>query len=157
MPILNIRAEIKNDKGEVIAAPEILAGSGPVIPVTITLSDEAQHAFIDRGEKPPEAVTGFALIDTGANTTCFDEASARLAGLPTVGVTNMASASHANHEVPLFAGKIIAPTLNINVEGGMGANLSAVGKGLVALIGRDLLKAALFTYNGPDGHFSIAL
>ena len=67
----------------------------------------------------------------------------------------MASASHANHEVPLFAGKIICPTINIDVENSMGASLAGAGMDLIALIGRDVLKSCVFIYNGPDGSFSI--
>ena len=38
---------------------------------------------------------------------------------------------------------------------GLGVELS--GKdGIVALIGRDLLKSAMFVYNGPDGTFALA-
>ena len=70
----------------------------------------------------------------------------------------MASASHTNHQVHVFMGKIVLAPVNIviNVEKGLGANLSAFN-GLVALIGRDVLKSALFTYNGPDGFISIAI
>lgn len=39
----------------------------------------------------------------------------------------------------------------------MGANLSAFGNDSIVLPGRDLLKSAIFIYNGPDGHFSIAI
>lgn len=68
----------------------------------------------------------------------------------------MASASHPQHEVPIFAGKIVLDNININVEAGMGVNLSGFPQ-LVALIGRDLLQNAVFIYNGPDGSVSLAL
>ena len=59
--------------------------------------------------------------------------------------------------MPAFAGKLALPGgININLENGAGANLGAFD-GLVALIGRDLLQSALFTYNGPDGSISIAI
>ncbi len=157
MPILNIRTETKTKKGEVNPAPDGLAASGPVLPVTITLSDKAMRSYAETGEQPLPAVNGLAMIDTGATTTCFDEAAAKKAGLPTIGVTSMSSASHPNHEVPLFSGKITTPTVTINVEKGMGANLSAVSNGLIALIGRDVLKSAVLVYNGPDGHFSLSI
>ncbi len=157
MPILNYRAESRTEDGEVNPAPEGLAASGPILPVTITSSDEAMRSFGERGEQPPPPVNGYAMIDTGASITCFDETAARNAGLPIIGVTRMASASHQDHEVPLFFGRIIAPTVTINVEEGMGANLSSVSNGLIALIGRDVLKSAVFVYNGPDGHFSLSI
>lgn len=158
MPILNVRAEIENKPGEVLPAPELLADGGPVIPVTITLSDESQRAYNERGRQLPQAVTGFALIDTGASRTCFDKDSAIEAGLPVVDTATMSSATHANHQVPVFMGKIILLQTNIviSVEKGLGANLSAFN-GLVALIGRDLLKNTIFTYNGPEGLISVSI
>ena len=32
----------------------------------LTLSDETQRVYTDKGEQPPEAVSGHAMIDTGA-------------------------------------------------------------------------------------------
>ncbi len=143
--------------GEVLPGPEFLAKIGPLVPATIGLPDYAQRAYIERNEQPPSPVNGFVLIDTGATTTCIDVEAAKTAALPTVGVAKMSSASHSNYNVPTFSGKIICPTLNIDVQEGMGANLSSVGNGLIILIGRDILKSAVFTYNGSDGSFFLAM
>ena len=156
MPILNYRREVKTQAGKVVPAPEALANLGPVVPVTLTLSDDVQRAYIERGEQPPAPVNGFAMIDTGASTTCCDADAARRAGFPTVGVARMTSASHASHQVPTFTGKIVCPKFTINMESGMGVSLSSFGNGLIALLGRDVLKSAILIYNGPDGHFSLA-
>jgi len=157
MPILNSRMQVRTGAGELRQTPEVLTANGPLIPVTITLSDESLRAYRERGEPIPEAVRGLALIDTGASATCFDEASARKAGLPAAGVTKMASVSHRDHEAPVFAGKISTPTIAIDVKKGAGANLATFNSELVALIGRDVLSSAIFVYNGPEGHFSIAI
>lgn len=45
---------------------------------------------------------------------------------------------------------------NIDVVGGLGANLAAFD-GLVALVGRDLLQNALVTYDGPGGSIALAI
>lgn len=158
MPILNVRAEGLSNKGKVLPAPELLSGAGPVIPVTISLSDKCQQVYSDQRKKLPQSISGLALIDTGASITCFDESTTVKAGLPIVDTTIMTSASHAHNQVHVFMGKIVLTPANIiiNVEKGLGANLSAFN-GLVALIGRDLLKSAIFTYNGPDGLISISL
>ena len=159
MPILNSRTEGRTDD-DPVPAPEGLARLGPIIPVTLTLSDEALKAYAARGEFPPPTVNGFAMIDTGASTTCFDARAAQEAGLPTVGTAKMSSASHANHAVPTFAGRLICPTIHVDVEAGMGANLSEIGGDgpgrLIALLGRDALASAILIYNGPDGSFSLA-
>lgn len=157
MPIINLRAESRNEKGEVRPAPEALALSGPILPVTLTLSDASQRAYSEQGKPLPETVSGLAMIDTGATSTCFDQDSARAAGLPVVGTAKMSSTTHADQEMPVFAGKMmIAGQIVIDVDRGMGANLSSFD-GLVALIGRDLLSSAVFTYNGPDGSICIAI
>ena len=157
MPILTSRIEGKDQNGDVIPAPDVLMKLGPVVPVTLTLSDEVQKAYVERGEGPLAGVSGFAMIDTGATATCIDIQAAQNAGLPTVGTARMTSASHADQDVPAFAGRIVGPTISIDVESGMGANLSTFGNNLIVLLGRDLLKSAVFIYNGPDGHFSIAM
>ena len=87
MPILTLRAEANEPDGAVRPVPEILQKNGTIIPVTVIVSDEVQQAMAAQGTEPPKAVTGFALIDTGATTTCFDEVAARRAGLPAVGVS----------------------------------------------------------------------
>ncbi len=67
----------------------------------------------------------------------------------------MASASHANQVVPLYAGKLIIQNVCINLEKGMGVNLSGFPD-LIALIGRDILESAVLIYNGPDGSVTLA-
>ena len=148
MPIVNTR----------FRTSELLVSKGPVIPVSITLSDESQRAYSNQGKEIPQVVSGLALVDTGASKTCFDEASAIKAGLPVIDTAIMSSASHTNHRVKVFMGKIVLDQSNIviNVENGLGANLTAFD-GIVALIGRNLLRSAMFTYNGPDGLISIAM
>ena len=84
MTILNVRAEALSKEGKVRPAPEMLSGAGPVIPVTISLSDESLRAYSKQEKKLPQGINGFALIDTGASTTCFDEDAAIKAGLPIV-------------------------------------------------------------------------
>ena len=46
-------------------------------------------------------------------------------------------------------------SLNFDVKSGFGVELSGID-GIVALIGRDLLKIAIFVYNGPDETFTLA-
>ena len=96
-----------------------------------------------------------ALIDTGASNTCFDQQAALNAGLPVIDMGMMASASHAEQDVPVFAGKLVIPEFNIDTEYALGANLD--GQHLIALIGRDLLQSAVLVYNGTDGTVSLSI
>ena len=152
---MNFRVGSGGGDADMQLAPGVLVARGPIVPVTITVPDAVQSSHANLGSPIPEPVTGFALIDTRATSSCFDNSSALRAGLPTVGKSRMASASHPKNEVPLYAGKMLLPGLNFDVKSGLGVELS--GKdGIVALIGRDLLKIAMFVYNGPDGTFTLA-
>ena len=67
----------------------------------------------------------------------------------------MASASHPEHEVPVFAGRIMLDGMTIDTPNAMGVNLSGFS-GLVALIGRDMLRNCIFVYDGNAGSMSLA-
>lgn len=156
MPIISLQATKKQQGGDSEPAPELLAVQGPVIPVVLSVLDETSKALMESKQKPPDPINGFALIDTGATSTCVDRDSARRAFLPTRGVANMASASHPENEAELFAGKIVLHnTVAINVPNAMGVNLSGF-PGLIALIGRDTLQNCVMVYNGRTGSIDLA-
>ena len=168
MPILNNTGHVKTADGDSRPAPEMLAGYGPIIQVTIHLPDLVQRAYSERGDKVPAPVNGIALIDTGATITCIDRKAAEKASLPVTGVTTMSTASHANQECPTYASKIVFPTINFTVQNAMGANLTSLGgtvidtdidtgNDLIVLLGRDFLANAILIYNGPSGAFSLAV
>ena len=120
------------------------------------VSDSHGQALARKGTPLPDAINGFALIDTGASGTCVDHQAATKAGLPIIDKTVMTSASHAEHEVLVFAGKLVIPDFTaINLEYALGANLD--GQNLIALIGRDLLQEAVLVYNGTDGMVSLSV
>ncbi|MCY3641024.1 MAG: retroviral-like aspartic protease family protein [Gammaproteobacteria bacterium] len=126
------------------------------MPATLMISDSHEQVLAEQGRSTPAPINGFALIDTGASRTCFDQAAAIAAGLPISDTGLMTSATQAEQEVPIFTGKIMIPQFGeIHVEQGMGAVLE--NQGLVALIGRDLLENAVLVYNGSAGFFSISI
>ena len=152
---MNSRVDRGTDKVSTESASGELIVGGPRIPVTIAVPDVTRRAYEKRGSPVPKPVTGFALIDTGATQSCFDNSTAAKAGLPMLGESMMASASHPATAVPVYSGRMLLPSLNINVEAGLGVELASID-GLVALIGRDLLANAIFVYNGQEGTFSLA-
>ena len=105
------------------SAPGRLADGGPIAPVTIAVPDAVRLSRGELGFPVPEPVNGFALIDTGATRSCFDSSAAARAGLPTVGTSKMASASHPENDVPLYTGKMMLPGLNFDVEAGFGVEV----------------------------------
>lgn len=156
MPVLSFRVEgvahAKDGTKKAVPPNEALHFTGPLVQATLALPDSVQSAAAG---KPPQTVQGMALFDTGASHTFVDQKSATNLGLPIVGRGNMTSASHANIQSPMFAGKLIAPSLNLNLEQALGANLAS--QGLIALIGRDVLRLGILVYNGVDGSFSFAI
>ncbi|MCY3626082.1 MAG: hypothetical protein F4039_08540 [Gammaproteobacteria bacterium] len=152
MPVITIRPigfQTNTDGTQKPISPtEILQRQGPCLEATITVSDAQQAALTERGEQA-KSQTGLVMFDTGASVSCFDQKIAQDLELVMVDKGNMISASHENHPVPIFAGKIILPGLNVNIERGMGANLAP--QNLIALIGRDILQIGTLFYNGADG------
>ena len=156
MPTLNFPAEATGHDSKSVPAPAALVQSGPLLPATLTILDSERQMLALRGEPVPTAINGFALIDTGADKTCVDRATADRAGLPVVGKATMHSASHADHEVPVYNGKLSIPGIDdIELEYAMGANLES--QNLIALIGRDFLQAAVLVYNGTAGTVSLSI
>ena len=156
MPTLNVRVETKDQQGRTIAAPTGLAQGGPLVPVTLMISDAHRKILGEEGKPVPAVVNGTALIDTGASSTCIDQQAAERAGLPVIDKAMMASASHAKHEVPVYSAKLVIPDFSaIDVEYAMGASLDEMN--LIALIGRDLLQGAVLVYNGTDGSIALSI
>lgn len=155
MPILNGSAHKEGAQGQSIPAPDGLRSAGPIIPVKLAFSDDVERAAKNRGRKIVQ-ISGTALIDTGANRTCFDVSTAKKLGLPITDSATMTSATHDKVEVPVYEGRLITDGfITINCEQALGANLEK--QRLIALIGRDVLERACFIYNGPEGNWTLAI
>ena len=158
MPTTIIKAAVTvtNEAGETVQLTqrEALKIAGPCIEGVITVSDAQQRALVERNEGF-EQRGGMILIDTGASVSCFDDNVARELKLPIVGAGKMHSASHSESNVAVYAGKLILPSLAINVKNAVGANLAA--QGLIALIGRDILEHGTLFYNGIDGSATFSM
>lgn len=148
-PILNIRidAQTTDPQGRTVnVSPRlVLEKVGPRVPAAL-------FAPRDDGEQQEgvQAVSGHALIDTGASVTCVDRHAAEQAGLPVVDSGPMTSATHEQEIVPCYAGRLRMDGFGeVNFNKAYGANLRP--QGLVALIGRDLLASCVLIVNGPEG------
>ena len=141
MPTLNIEYRTSDGKQ---AAPDGLMMKGPLLLVTLSSVHED-------GKK----VEGLALIDTGATRTCVDIAKAEEAGMNVVGAGQINSAA-GPRKVPLFAAKVEIKRVGVLTSPRcLGVDLQ--GQDIIALIGRDLLRRAVFVYNGTNGTVSLSL
>ena len=161
MPILHsqYQAAAKTPDGNIIQLPAQvgLAARGPLVQVTVSLADAIASELVKQGKYVPPPVQGLALIDTGAGSTCIDEAAAQKLQLPVVNVVNMASASHASSKANVYPAKfqITGLPMTFNAPMSIGAPLAV--QGLIALIGRDLLQHCTLIYNGSLGQISLCI
>ena len=161
MPILHVQydAEGQTPDGKKIQLPARLAllQTGPCVQVIIGLAQSLAEQLVQQGHAVPQPVSGMALVDTGASTTCIDEALAQRLGLPAIDVVQMTSASHAGTEANVYPiqMEIVGSPIRVNVPRAIGANLAP--QGIVALIGRDYLQHCTLFYNGFTGEITLSI
>ena len=139
MPILDIQLAGQDPSGNQIPAFVAFQQRGPVVQVSVSVEQNIAQQLLAQGIALPAPETGFALIDTGATSTCIDDAAARLR-LPAIDVVAVASASHAStqqnvHPIQI---EIIGLPITISAPRAIAAPLAA--QGLLVLIGRDVLQ-----------------
>ena len=150
-----LRIGSQRPEGHHQSPADALVERGPCIPIELSTAHWHRDILIEDGLTPPESLTELAMFDTGASNTCIDEAAARRAGLPIKGWAFMDSASHAGTRVPVFTGQIQSLALRVTVETALGVNMGHFHDAeLIVLIGRDVMRQMVFTYNGPEGSIS---
>lgn len=161
MPILHVQydAEGRTPDGKTVPIPPrvILLQTGPCVQVVVGLAQSLAEQLVQQGHAVPQPVAGVALIDTGASTTCIDEALAQRLGLPVIDVVQMTSASHAGTQANVYPiqMEIVGSPIIVNVPRAIGANLAP--QGIVALIGRDYLQHCTLFYNGLTGEITLSI
>lgn len=161
MPILHVQLTSERtapDGTTVQVAPaEALVERGPRVQVVVAVATPIAEQLLQQGTPLPPPVSGLALIDTGASSTCVDETAAQALRLPVVDVVRVASASHAatSHNVYPIQVEIVGAPISIDAPRAIGAPLAA--QGLLALIGRDVLQHCALFYNGPAGQLTLTL
>ncbi len=135
-----------------------LLGRRPILLVTIGVHDAVASEMRERGMEIPPPAAGHALLDTGASVTCIDDAAAQKLKLRPIGIANMASASHSATKMKVHPARIhlVGTDILISTQHAVGASLGAQG-GIIALIGRDIMKDFTLFYNGPAGAITLAL
>ena len=161
MPTLHSQFAAKGrqlDGSEIdIPAPIVLVRRGPCVQVSITIAEQIATQLLQQGKAIEPPVSGLALIDTGASTSCIDEAAAQKLKLPIVNVVMLASASHAATASNVYPVRLELTGLpiSINAPSAIGAPLAA--QGLIALIGRDVLRHCTLFYNGMAGEITLSI
>jgi predicted aspartyl protease len=121
----------------------------------VAVSQEREQHLAARNQPVPPAITGLALLDTGASSTCVDEAVAQQLGIAAVDVVTISSASHAAaqklvHPIRL---RVLGTEIVINASRAIGVPLQP--QGFIALLGRDFLERFVLICNGPAGEMTL--
>lgn len=161
MPILHTQfsAQGKTQQGQIVQVPHSIAlqKQGPCVQVTIGLAQSIASQLLQQGQTLPKPVSGIALIDTGASSTCIDDEAAWQLSLPVVNVVNVASASHASTPQNVYPIQIEVVGLPISIEAPSAIGAALSPQGLLALIGRDVLQHCTLFYNGITGEITLSI
>jgi len=161
MPILHtqLTAQGQTANGKPISLPPAIAlmQRGPIVQVTIGVEQNIAQQLVSQGTPLPQPVPGVALIDTGATSTCIDDAIAKQLNLPVVDVVSIASASHAETNQSVYPAliEVVGIAIKFNALRAIGVPLA--NQGIQVLIGRDLLQHCTLFYNGMIGSFTLSI
>lgn len=127
----------------------------PMLEVRVKLPAEVVAEKMQSGLSlsPPEK--GWALIDTGSDTSCFDlQAAGKIGLLPTGQENLLRHAVEGSYKVPTFDGELEVPDFKLlRVREARGLSLSRFG--LVALVGRDFLDGLTLCCDGSHVRLSL--
>jgi len=156
VPVYNHYYVDGNNQINTPASAGRLVNGGPTIPVTVSLVREHVDHLAKEGKPVPNAVTGLALIDTGATLCMVDVSILEELGVPPSGIENIIGATgqgkHPTYPASLsFPGTPIPPIAFTNF---IGSNLKDAG--IIALLVRNILRDFVMVYNGPGGFVSLS-
>ena len=161
MPILHIQfsGQHKALDGTLsqVPSPIVLRDRGPCIQVTINIAETIAEQLVQQGKPVPPPVSGMALVDSGASSTCIDDGLAQRLGVPAIDVVQVSSASHAatlQNVYPIRI-EVVGTGIKVNVPRAIGAALDP--QGIIALIGRDFLQHCTLFYNGVTGEITLSI
>lgn len=136
--------------------------SGPLMDAWVGVSDARRTTLLLLNQAVPNPVQIRALVDTGASGTCIDPSVMAPLGLTPKGQVQMCTPSTGvtphiadQYDVSIFIPCGSNPPLTLRTVGVACVELLA-SQGFHALIGRDILRACLLTYNGTTGTFTLA-
>jgi hypothetical protein len=146
---------------------KILAWAGPILEVAVTLPWEQEEEFGRCGVSSPPPAVGIGFIDTGATYTGIDQAVIKELRLQPTGVDKgFATATGRRTVKPTYAVRVIFPGTSFPDFPVATASPHGLGRlpflpmeitgRVVVILGRDFLANYVFTYDGPDGKFTLS-
>jgi predicted aspartyl protease len=131
---------------------------GPVAMVTIGVTDADSEAIIRSGAVVPTPIRAGALIDTGSTYSSLDQQFIAQLGLQPVGRIDVSGFDSTITLMRYEAEIVFEDGMHLKIIGSS-AQLSRPAESRVpsyqALIGRDVLNSAIFTYDGIHGEVKL--
>lgn len=128
---------------------------GPTILCELSVSSKLAALLLNTGGEVPPPITCQGLIDTGAARTILRLGVGEKLNIPQAGSDKMIGASDSKGRYwPIYP-------INLKLESGDSFDVAAVempisfGFGIQCLIGRDILKHAVFVYIGNQDKFEL--
>jgi hypothetical protein len=158
MPISNHYYADKNNQINTPESATKLSVEGPLIQVVISLTPSHIQLLQTSNQPIPQPVPGYALIDTGAAMCSVDEQV--ISGLGSIafgyvmvtGVTGGKAVPQLTYPASLSFPGTNLPNLTFSDFVGAPLRIS----GIIAIIGRSVLKDYILVYNGLGGHISLS-
>jgi hypothetical protein len=142
-----------------------LTETGAILQVTIGLPTALEQFCLRENLAIPAAVSGYALIDTGASASAVHEPIFTDFGIQPIDHIPMSTPHTKDQKSFVYPAKIQFPALNLG-GGQMLDSLRVVGcdlkwttfdgKEIIMLMGRDLLSFFLMVYNGAQSDVFLA-
>ena len=130
-----------------------LEGVGPCIDLRLDVSLELERALLLRQQPKPQPLKIPALVDTGAAVSVIQTGLADQLGLEPIGVAMVSTAtSGAAVQCRVYAVRWLFPNDIVTESTAIEAPLK--DHRIQALIGRNVLRSAVFVYTGPENQFT---
>jgi hypothetical protein len=145
----------------VLIAP--LQPDGALVDVLVGLSGSSVQSVRAALRPVPSPLTSRALLDTGAEMTCIDVSLVQALGLPFAGTTLANLPAHGGLVVTILRDISLTvvhpsghPRNHLAMRNLKVLEVSLTFLGYQVVIGRDVLAACRFLYNGPGNRFRLA-
>ena len=162
MPIYNrfffdVDPAVGTAAGKLAEAAARLNAEGPTVPILVNLPADLVAALRKEGHSVPDGISGQALLDTGSDSFAVDSSVVEHLGSKPVDSLRVKGAVGPAMEQLVHPFSLSFPTTNLPaLPIAFCVSLPLKELGIVAVLGRQLLKKYALIYNGPAGHITIA-
>jgi hypothetical protein len=130
-----------------------MAEMGPVLPIKVIPSTAMDEILKTEGKPAPAPVDALVMVDTGASLTLLTREVITALHIEPIGSVPLSTITGSD-DCRRFQVQIMLP--NGLVSGDIVVvEPKQLHGGIQGLIGRDMLRAMLFVYNGPTNQFTL--